>query len=75
MDFTPVVDQCIFKDHTLWQEEREAGTFVQNGEETEFFTQFAMVAAFCFFNGRQMRFQHGSFGECGAVNPAKHLFV
>ena len=50
MDLTPVVNQCILKSHTLWQEKGETWSFLSKHEQAQFLTQLPVVALFSLFH-------------------------
>ena len=73
MHLAPVVDELVFEDHALGQEKREAGAFIEHGEQAELLAQTAVVTLFGLLEPRQIGVQLALFREGGAVNARKHL--
>ena len=47
MQLAPVLDQFVLDDHSVRQEEREAGTDILEHEEFHVFADLAVITAFC----------------------------
>ena len=73
MDFAPVILQLITQNHSLGEEEWEAGALVEDVEQIKLTTQLAMVALLCFLHAGQVRVQRVLAGEGGGVDALKHL--
>ena len=75
MDFVPVIDQRIAKDHTVGKEEGHAGCLVAEGKQTQFFSQLAVVALLCLFHAGEVLLKLGLISKCGTVNTGEHLIL
>lgn len=73
MNFTPVIDEFVAKDHAVWQEERKARAVVAQHEETKLFAQFPVVTLFCFFQHMEIGFQVFLAGKSRAIDALEHL--
>ena len=73
--FAPEFFQLFAQDHTFWMEDREAWRFFHEGEEIQFLTQLAMVAALRFFQQVQVFIQRFLLRETRAVDALQHFVV
>ena len=75
VDLPPIVDQCVFEDHAVRQEEREAGTLVHHGKELELAPELSVIALFCFLNAREILVERRLLRERRRVNALEHFVV
>ena len=71
MDFAPVVDEGVFQQHALGQEEREARAFLQQCKQPQLLAQLAVVTLFGLFQHVQIGLQFGGLGVCRTVHTAQ----
>ena len=75
MDFSPVVKKSVLKNHSVWQEEGEPGALLTHHEQSQFFSEFSVVALLCLFDHSQILFQFCFLRKCGTVDPLEHFVV
>ena len=75
VDFSPVVQQCVFQHHALRQEEGETGAFIQQCEQLQLLAQFSVVTLLCFLHHCQICVQLGCLGVSSPVNSGKHFVL
>ena len=75
VNIAPVVNQRVLQLHSLGQEEREAGAFVAEHEQTHFLADFAVVALFGFFHHLQVLIEFLLIAEGDAADAGEHLVV
>ena len=75
MDFSPVFDECVAENHTVREEEREAGTFIHYCKETELLAEFAVITFLCFFKHIEISGKCFLCRECRAVNSLEHFVL
>ena len=73
VDLSPVIQQCIFQNHSFWQEEWESRTFFTHHKQSKLFAQFSVVTFLCFFHTVQIFFQICFLCERSTVNSGQHL--
>ena len=71
MNFAPVVNQLVFQNHALRQEEREPGALFHQGEQLQLFAKAPVVALLRLFQHVQVVFQLACFGESDAVQTVQ----
>ena len=75
MKLTPIVDERILYNHSLWQEKRESRSLLHYRKESKLLSESAMVALFCLFHSGKIFFEVGFVRKGGAVNTGEHLIL
>ena len=75
VDFSPIVKQCIFEHHAVWQEEREARSLFSHHEQSQLFSKFPVITLLRLFDHGQILFKLCFLRECSSVDSLEHLVV
>ena len=73
VDLSPVVQQSVFQNHSLRQEEREARSLFSHHEDTQLFTDLSMVSLLCLLDAGKILFEVCFLGKCSTVDTGQHL--
>ena len=73
VDLSPVIQQRIFQNHSLRQEEGEARSFFSHHENTKLSAQLSVISLLRLFDTAKILFQICLLGECGTVDTGQHL--
>ena len=75
VDLTPVVDERVFEDHAVGQEEREALALGQQREQLQLLAKLDMIALLRLFEHLEILVHLVLLGECRAVDTGEHLLL
>ena len=71
VDLAPVVDELVFQNHALGQEERKAGALLHQGEQLQLFAKAAVVALLRLLQHFQIFLKLACLGEGDAVQTVQ----
>ena len=73
VNVAPILDQLVFQNHSLRQEEREAGALLHQSKQPELLAELAVVALLGLLNLLKVGIQLGLFRKRRTVDTLQHL--
>ena len=75
MELVPVIQQSVFKDHSLGQKEGKSRSRLVHHEQSQLFAQLPVISLLGLFHHGQILVQLCLLGEGGTVDPGQHFVM